>query len=438
MHVLGRRLAPVCLNVDGPMAVVMLGLPGSGVLCAAMTVLRLASHGLDVAIVPPSKLSSIGVTLSRAARRARKILVVVAGVISDEEVLASLWACGIPVACLTACIGSCRAFEPSIPGVQQWAHGVLDHCRVANNVLLLSQCGRWPAHKEEELRKKLYRMNVGATLLMGASDHLNLEVVECIVHGAAAGAPCDLLTRSSPGDCASIMGGTYDLAALQACLATLFKGAKVSARGVSEKSHWLSRPSPGHLTGIRRALELAAWKVEEKSRRADFADAAARNITEWDEAWFGKILCTALAGCVRLADGTAIVIDAEATSICLSPVPSSALADDETSWVQVYGRPSTALVSVLNFAKTCSSSSPPRRALRTRSDITEREVKSLGASADAIPLPEGWVFDGRWYLDIHGRRLEKRPDMDSLIDSYIKKQNASIRGWNEAQTIFPM
>ena len=67
---------------------------------------------------------------------------------------------------------------------------------------------------------------------------------------------------------------------------------------------------------------------------------------------------------------------------------------------------------------------------RDQVSIKERSKVEKKAMKENRPLPEGILFDGRSYVDFTGKRFEKRPDIEELVDEYLEKENLSIDEYN--------
>ncbi len=69
-------------------------------------------------------------------------------------------------------------------------------------------------------------------------------------------------------------------------------------------------------------------------------------------------------------------------------------------------------------------------ALKTRASITLKEKKEIQHSNAIRPLPPGYFFDGRSYVDVMGASTEFHPQIDEFIDEYLLEQNESFRTSN--------
>lgn len=64
-------------------------------------------------------------------------------------------------------------------------------------------------------------------------------------------------------------------------------------------------------------------------------------------------------------------------------------------------------------------------------DVSKQLYSYIEKTYNDIPLPSGWWFDGLGYIDIHGTRLNNRPDIDNLIQHYIQDKNKEIHEYNQ-------
>lgn len=72
----------------------------------------------------------------------------------------------------------------------------------------------------------------------------------------------------------------------------------------------------------------------------------------------------------------------------------------------------------------------------SRTGLTHKVMENIqskycGANNSLTPLPSGWWYDGKMYVDIHGYKSEFRPDIDIFLDQYIIEQNNKILNYNE-------
>lgn len=72
----------------------------------------------------------------------------------------------------------------------------------------------------------------------------------------------------------------------------------------------------------------------------------------------------------------------------------------------------------------------------SRTGLTHKVMENIqskycGVNNSLAPLPSGWWYDGKMYVDIHGYKSEFRPDIDIFLDQYIIEQNNKILNYNE-------
>jgi len=68
---------------------------------------------------------------------------------------------------------------------------------------------------------------------------------------------------------------------------------------------------------------------------------------------------------------------------------------------------------------------------RVRKDVSEDEVKALSEKFKHAPLPSGYWYDGKVYLDYYGCRYSIRPDIEDYIQEYLKTENSKIQKEND-------
>ena len=90
--------------------------------------------------------------------------------------------------------------------------------------------------------------------------------------------------------------------------------------------------------------------------------------------------------------------------------------------------------------KTCRTNTHNQtKKLRSRNNISKDEVERLKVQHLGDFLPEGWFFDGTYYLDYNGNKEVVHPNLDGIIQNYIDMQNDEIGGYNrEVQKFIKM
>ena len=80
----------------------------------------------------------------------------------------------------------------------------------------------------------------------------------------------------------------------------------------------------------------------------------------------------------------------------------------------------------------CATTSTSKRDPRTRESITKAEMKAIADRANRLntPLPPGFAFDGRSYVDSFGARSRERPDLEDLANLWLQDQNNAIKETN--------
>jgi hypothetical protein len=104
--------------------------------------------------------------------------------------------------------------------------------------------------------------------------------------------------------------------------------------------------------------------------------------------------------------------------------------------IVVHGRnlDATALQALFSIANTSATTAArkPQCALRDRASVTLAEIDRICNEHALDALPEGWSYDGQFYIDYRGSQLERRPDTEQLIELYLAVQNRSITAYNTA------
>jgi hypothetical protein len=134
----------------------------------------------------------------------------------------------------------------------------------------------------------------------------------------------------------------------------------------------------------------------------------------------------------------AVVVEATHTSADITQYNNNNNNSTVNTSIVVHGRnlDATALQLLFSIAITATTVAAavrkPRRALRDRSSVTLAEIDRICTEHALDALPEGWSYDGQFYIDYRGAQLERRPDTEQLIEQYLAIQNSSITAYNAA------
>jgi hypothetical protein len=91
---------------------------------------------------------------------------------------------------------------------------------------------------------------------------------------------------------------------------------------------------------------------------------------------------------------------------------------------------------ILDLFRSCSVLALLPAANISRTGLTHRVMENVqskycGVNNSLTPLPSGWWYDGKMYVDIDGNQSEFRPDINVFLDQYIIEKNNQILNYNE-------
>ncbi|CAE7666599.1 unnamed protein product [Symbiodinium microadriaticum] len=215
-------------------------------------------------------------------------------------------------------------------------------------------------------------------------------------------------------------------------LTTLFPGAVIS-NTLAQHSSQLPANIKG-LTGIQLGLMLAKIKVFSKRHH----DLAMRDFQAVIDACDCDTLCALQASILSahaiLGRGVQSHVDGalfEATPDTLIARPLGE-SYHTTNTITLMGCFRPADVSVLRrlFEQCVIPPVQVRRHLEpvnVRSDTHKTAAQRMFGH---LPVPSGWWYDGSSYVDMHGSRLSNRPDIDTLLDLYLIEKNKEVDMFN--------
>lgn len=83
-----------------------------------------------------------------------------------------------------------------------------------------------------------------------------------------------------------------------------------------------------------------------------------------------------------------------------------------------------------DWLKTCCKPAPKKQKLKTRKDLSDKEVSEINAKHRLDPLPPGWFYNGSNYVSLTGEKEFHHPLLDSFLDSYLLNINENIEKQN--------
>jgi hypothetical protein len=237
---------------------------------------------------------------------------------------------------------------------------------------------------------------------------------------------------------------------LMKLLQWLFPTAKVYTNvKVTYEKEFISQTNPKRSTqGWSRCMEIAKLKVlytmHQRENEAHYQKNFQSILQKYPE--LGQVLPGRmesirgkLIGIKKypyLHDNTEVMdvwIDANAGYITMKEGPVSAERSVSTlQWIgivdeRILSNAGKVLLPLTIFHPMSS------KALLVKETMTMTEklyVQNLHAYYH-LPLPGGWWYDGHFYIDFQGGMYPLRPDIDSIVEQYIIKQNAQIQQYNQ-------
>lgn len=249
----------------------------------------------------------------------------------------------------------------------------------------------------------------------------------------------------------------WDLHYLIKLMQAVFSDAKIAATAITET--WTPPKNRQGLTGIVRAVQLARAKVmlarQIEGGKTNFAskmeELLSKNATRFGS--LGERVKT-VHGSVALKSGMLLhtseknskplVWDGNSTTgagfieVCQGHIAVRAsgtvvTGDADTEWLTIQGTLDTDDVTLLNaLLKLCATFKlQPKQTLQA-GDIstTQRAVIQQDSKYKDMPLPSGVWFDGQYYVDINGTKLDIRPDIDALLAKFLIEENRKIKVYN--------
>lgn len=136
------------------------------------------------------------------------------------------------------------------------------------------------------------------------------------------------------------------------------------------------------------------------------------------------------AGLQHRTEDSVAVVEACAGYIVIRPVACGVARTNRLSVQGILNKDDRNFVSQL--FDYCTQQKLPRRALLKAADLTIDTLLSVQGNSkyNTRPLPGNVWFDGHTYLDINGTRNVLRPDLDMLVEEYVRDENKKIEQYN--------
>lgn len=83
-----------------------------------------------------------------------------------------------------------------------------------------------------------------------------------------------------------------------------------------------------------------------------------------------------------------------------------------------------------DWLRTCCKPAPVKQKLKTRQDLSEKEITNIGTKHKFDPLPPGWFYNGLHYVSLTGEKDSNHPLLETFIDRYLLDINEEITRQN--------
>jgi len=242
-------------------------------------------------------------------------------------------------------------------------------------------------------------------------------------------------------------------------LRLLFPGAKVCTTAIEDTWNIPQKSEKDRQTKFSRLLELARAKVltvrqsEESSKYYDKKSTAYYAPRNLQYRHIMKSIRT-IHGCVSLKGGLSVsprstnefphqsedtlaCVEVCAGYIVIRPVAADSHCVPNRLTVQgVFHKEDKAFIEEL--FDYCVQLKLPRRETLKASDLTIDDLLSIQGNVkyNKKPLPGNVWFDGQTYVDINGTRNVVRPDINDLVEEYLRDENKKIEDYNNQLTGF--
>lgn len=310
-------------------------------------------------------------------------------------------------------------------------------------------------------KSQIRRANRELSFITVSSNVLDREVVEDILTAEGRAAPRPRLlsvatdTRLGPAErspipmlhaCEGVIAERHDVDLglfdvqfdlVVMLMSTLFKGAK-SFTPATQKWGELPAIKPHHQPHGSNANDYKrGWErlVDAAVMKALFGATQQQMQTTFSLAFSDRARCEreilAIEGSI-LCGTSWVNIEADRHNILASastqaPPPTAATL---SIWATASPSARGLVHQVTQFIRRCQTPTLGHKSFLERNQVTPQLMDKLSAQNAERPCPAGWVFDGEAYVDFTGARTRRRPDMDRIVDEYVRQKNHNATKYN--------
>ena len=93
---------------------------------------------------------------------------------------------------------------------------------------------------------------------------------------------------------------------------------------------------------------------------------------------------------------------------------------------------------VKTWLQGCVSRPPTKKSPLTKFSLTKDEKERLKDVASKSPLPEGWFFNGTYYVSMTAGKSSEHPVYSELVERYVAERNNEVEKFNKQVDNFKM
>lgn len=226
----------------------------------------------------------------------------------------------------------------------------------------------------------------------------------------------------------TLLGGVK----FKAVSSVLAKETKNGVGGWMRKASKTANATAATTSMLRRTLMLARFKVESERLRCEKMSQLESGVEQWQMRWeevisgsgmnvvgvsgsfLGDNKCVSVVGSYRAEKSLHLSTGGDGKGIVVFGVNLSPEA------FEVIGE-------LLDMSM--GQTKPEFKDMPTREDI---DKSTVGEKYSWKPVEQGWLFDGRDYVNFSGAKCRLRPDIEEVVDLELQRREAMVKEYNES------
>ncbi|XP_060780665.1 dynein axonemal assembly factor 9-like [Neoarius graeffei] len=125
----------------------------------------------------------------------------------------------------------------------------------------------------------------------------------------------------------------------------------------------------------------------------------------------------------------------ESVTVALDQVSTHRPQIAQTSYLVIHGVGLTQN-SLKDWLRQCAKQKVPKKAMKTRRNLTPHEIRNIHMKRHLEPLPSGYFYNGHQFVSFFGDKQNFHPLMDQFVEEYLQEANKEIERFNSEVDLY--